>query len=1184
MNKGVSRKSRENKALRPEYFAVEERSILDKMLFSLAFAKDVNYYNSQNEKEGDWFSFFDKDAAFAVAKIINAPIKHFKAKSDALLTDPKQFEHQIPELLENAFAMTAVVVDWYNTLKQTTYTGILLGELEALKEDIKPNLSKIKDIALSQAYTANTAIAENTAFKMLASHDMFESLPAATDSTVGVSHTLLNAFDHIYGKMLFLQERAKEGLQIELEARSDHLPHIALLLTFFKLSQHLETDINTLTRKHLAHYYNTHLKLKNNGIVRGSALLELSLQKGIDQLQLTDGASILLSWASGQEHTFSTTGVNHINNARVTAIKSLFKSDKKTLLETVVEEDQISDILYQSDTLAHLQPDKTIDERPRSPLTFGSNKDYPSDIGFVISSPALVLEDGNQEIVVSITINSKEHTNSQFRERFNAYFKTSFDVYITDKRGWEKVVLTSTRFEQAILKFTIPLVQDRHRLIPFDSAIHEGSFTSQWPCIKILLNNYSQIHPYSHCQFMAVEDIKIEASVKGVNSSVLSNPSGNLDSSIPFMPFGPLPDLGSYLSITNGRVFQRNLKELCIHLHWSGLPQHVYRGFETYYDAYPNRVENKSFKALLTQDRTNIYSQEKTGKQEIALFEEKEGYLVSERKIKVDLNEFPLSNRMTLDETGSNTKCRPLYMALSKPAMGFGHQLFPELYAERALRASRYRKREIALPKNPYTPIIEKLTLDYKNVAKENLKRKQDSSNTDIEFIHIYPFGHITTFPGSLQMYTYLLPQIEHRGNLFLGLEKVTAGATINLGFDLIPATWVHTAIKKPTIVWQYLLYNEWKPFGEFLLQDSTGGLSVSGIIKLRLPEVVQYNNSRMPLGQFWIRASYTGSETVNSRVKNIFAQAISISGVLDTYDSNKKREGKVKTTLVNTVSQKQIATISEPYAFKISDTTKDTRDFYTHVSEQLRHKNRGVTNWDIERLVLDKFKEVDKLRVFGRCTTPNELIIGNHLQVVVIPKIASGVQSASANVKMPLEVLENIKRYVMKFVSPHLKISVSIALYERLKVRCRVRFIPPENSGYLRDVLNEDLVNYISPYLENAFIDKGFDQSISKMEVLNFVESRPYVDEVSHFSVLQLIEVNGTHRMIDTARPYGDKLPERLHPISPYVILSSVAQHHIEIIQDTPVAQDYKITGIGDAAIGTDFIMTDSAGKYMDS
>ncbi len=1183
MNKGVSRKSRENKALRPEYIAVYERTLRDKMLFSLAFAKDINFYNTTNTKDGDWLDFFNKDAAFAIVKIISTPITQFKTESDNLLADEDPGEQKIPELLANALAMTTEVVNWYNSLKATNYKGILLGELEALKSDIIPNLKKIEGLSLSYIRSSGEHSKLNKYFGILQSNEMLATKSVGKDAPVTSKQDLINAFDHIYGKMIFLQDRAKESLHNELEERSDHLPHIAMLLTFFKLSEHLEKDINTLTQKHLHHYYTSHLNFKNQGVTQGSGLLEIILKDGLENLRIDEGEPVQLSWGNGQEHTFNIEGYNEIHTARVTEVKSLFKSQDIALIPELLKDEKIAHLLCQAEGLQNANASNKIKEATKFPYTYGSSEDTPSDIGFVVSSPALVLEEGNQEIVVSFAINSPEHCNGRFEELFKEYFKKSFDVYITDERGWKKVFLSVTRYEKGILKFTIPLEKEFHKFISFDKQIHEATFVSQWPCIKILLSNFGQLHPYLACKLMSIKDITIEAFVTGVTSSLLSNPSGNLDNSIPFMPFGPLPALGSYLEINNPRVFQSTLKELCLRLHWSGLPQTVHRGFATYYEAYPDNVVNKSFRAILTQNRTNVYSSGHTGKQEIQLFRDKDGYLLSECKIDVALNEFPLSNRMHAGEKASNADSKPLYMVLSNPSMGFGHQLFPEIYAERVLKASRFRKREIALPKTPYTPVLEKLTLDYKNVVKENLKRKQDISNTDIEFFHIYPFGHITTFPGSLQMVSYLFPQIERRGNVFIGVENVTASARLNMGFDLVPATWIHTDIRKPTIIWEYLRYNEWVPFGEFLLVDSTGGLSASGVVKLRLPEVVQYDNTRMPQGQFWIRASFDSDETVNSRIKKIFAQAVSISGVIKEYESDKSYDGNVKVSLINTVLQKQVARISEPYAFNIEDSKMTIRSFYNGISERLRHKNRAVTNWDIERLVLDKFKEVDKLRVFGRCNSPYELVIGNHLQVVVIPKVDSGVQNTSVSVKISLAILEKIKQYLKGFVSPHLKISVSNALYERLKVRCRVKFMRPENSGYLRDVLNNDLINFISPYLDSDYVDKGFDEQFSKMEILNFIEGRRYVDEVTHFSVLQLVEVDGTHRIIDTAEIYGEELPNILFPITPYVILSSVAQHHIEIMGEEPVGDKYKITGIGDIAIGTDFIMTDKDGKYID-
>jgi hypothetical protein len=235
-----------------------------------------------------------------------------------------------------------------------------------------------------------------------------------------------------------------------------------------------------------------------------------------------------------------------------------------------------------------------------------------------------------------------------------------------------------------------------------------------------------------------------------------------------------------------------------------------------------------------------------------------------------------------------------------------------------------------------------------------------------------------------------------------------------------------------------------------------------------------------------------------------------------------------------------------------------------------LRHKNRAVTNWDVERIILDKFKEIDKVRVYGRNNHERQLLKGSSMQIVLIPKNSMTGNIRKRNDKVDYQTLIAVKEYVSKMVSPYIKIEVYNPVYEQLKVKCRVKFNDYQKRGTLLQELNRELVSYFSPDIDTPGFEKGFDESISKTEILNFIESRPYVVYVTEFSVLQLVEVRGKYRIIDTAD--NTKMQE-LRTISPYTILTSAPLHNIEIIQDERHAQPQK-SGVGDLSIEYDFVI----------
>ncbi|MGB5355162.1 MAG: hypothetical protein WBN11_00570, partial [Eudoraea sp.] len=214
---------------------------------------------------------------------------------------------------------------------------------------------------------------------------------------------------------------------------------------------------------------------------------------------------------------------------------------------------------------------------------------------------------------------------------------------------------------------------------------------------------------------------------------------------------------------------------------------------------------------------------------------------------------------------------------------------------------------------------------------------------------------------------------------------------------------------------------------------------------------------------------------------------------------------------------------------------------------------------------------------VYGRNSYPDEIVIGSHVQVVVIPTIDMVNNLHEKRTNLAFNTLKDIKKYLAQFISPHIKIEVSNAVYELLKVRCYLTVHDYTKSGHLYNQLNSELINFLSPNIERPILEKGFEVPISKMKILKFIEERPYVDKVYNLSIFQFVEVGGKYKIIDTNII---KETDFLRTISPYAILTSAPLHHLTIIrseEDIPSEIEY----IDDVAIGSDFIISDENGNY---
>ncbi|RIJ50492.1 hypothetical protein D1614_00725 [Maribellus luteus] len=1160
MNKGSSQDKRIQQALSNSYLSIDGRSVLEKLIQTLEFAGHLPFVDTDNKIVGNWKTFLMRDPLFVIASIVKIDLDEFKnlAKENELINDQSA---QNKRLTEANRLMRDLVIRWLRGLKNSGYSGALLSELENIYSSV---------------------------------------IHFEEESPDRHAETISEHFENLYGHLLFLQEKAAVYFKAELE-HAGHQPHIALLLAFFRLTEFAQADMNALPQEHLDFYYKKILQQSPRNQTHSNAILGLKLQQGIEFKDIPENEVFHLTFPNGPSYPFKTGSASRFTQTEITEIKTLFKSDYHPFGESDQNNNFSINLLYQNDIRSNGK--NTVENDKVLPATFGEEKTMlneavvPSKIGILFSSPALILEKGNQTAILSLKFTSESWQESRslfdgliydeiietqdkaesvkFRDKIvSQFFAEAFQLLVTSHEGWvepEHVKVQINREKHSLI-ITIPFTDQEQTLIPFTPEIHDGDYDTTWPCIKVMLNNNARYHPYRILSQMVMEEVMLETEVAEVSDLMLSTSLGNLDSSIPFAPFGTAPVLGSYLKIQNPLVLQQNLSELDIKINWLGLPR-MKGGFSSYYRGYPLDVSNDGFRFKIKQssqsnDRSGIKMQEEK------LFNTKDNYLEPSTEINVALGNLNFDQQ--INPLG-NKKLPSLLLELSGPEFAFGHQQFPEIYANAALNRSRFKRNTDPLPSQPFTPMVEKLTLRYKNVAREIMHRKLDNKSADIKIVHIHPFGKVQVFPGPVKSQSYFLPQITGKGSLLLGLEKVTPNEILNLGFDLQPAVYSHTVIKPPRVEWHYLSNNEWISMHNDILEDGTQGLLKSGIIRLKLPGIIQTDNPRMPKGKFWLKASYKKSPDNNSRIRHVFSQALQVVSSENLEPDNTQSGKQQKHQKASFSSKPGIAEIKGPFALEATNKQDSEALFYGRTGEMLRHKNRAVSNWDIEQLVLDRFPQVEKVRAYGRNTHPKELVKGSNLQIVLIPKTDSETTGSQQSHKIDYSTLVNVKQYISQFLSPWVKVEVANPIYELLKIRCTVKFKDPFKAGYLKTALNRELVNYLSPGVKNESTDKGFDESFSKTELINFIESRPYVEFVTGFSVLQLVEVLGRYKIIDTA------IIERindLRTISPYAILTSAPEHQITVIGDEDAHKPQK-SGIGDLAVEADFVISDGKGNY---
>lgn len=1201
MKNGINQTERKLDALDPKYVVPDERSMLDLVQFTMDYAESVVYYDLQNKPTGNWKPFLLFDPVFIIGLIARTNLDPYKMRHDDLIiklkADSSSNSSVRKELSMNLLSMVQKLFYWERLVRDCNYEGALAKEIINSKYFLLPYISEV--IPFQDSYGLRDFLGA-------------KSNPEAQKQELDLNGIFKDAYKNI---MFIVDLSIRHFDQLMNQNSKDHNPHIGLILAVLRLFSEIQNDLNGLTRRHLDFYYQKILQQSPPSTHPMEILVGLIPKPTFYELPVN--SSFNLNFKDGNVIPFKNQFLTELSQGKISEVRALYKSSFSPFSSDVTSSRVLLSELFDS-TLFQNKGTNEVSFLGEShwdfPLVMGEDQSQKginqrsmqsSLIGLIVASPVLLVENGvsNFEItfnlsstscmafreIMSDLLHEKEavlgvqhdHAENELNNFIQSFLHESISITITGNAGWYTLDYHHIQFLQSENKLVLKIQPDgpEELPIPFDNALHGQIPDLKWPCLQIQLNNSAHYPPYAVFQPLEVLEVEISTHSHGVRSGFdCSNQIGKIDNANPFQPFGPIPQKDSFLKISHPLVFNKYLSDLSLKISWLGFPEER-NGFKSYYSAYPNEIGNDSFKAEVSLRPNHHYlSESKDFKpQEIRLFESIEKvdgqYLTKSKVIDMDLDLVDMNDlgKPKAIDQKDETKGELIIRLVEPNPFAFGHDVYPQLFSEISLYNSKHPRRAKDLPKTPYTPQIDKIEIKYSNYTKENLSRRGSSSSESIKLYHLQPFGFTQIYPAAGKEKSYLVPQEVGRGSLLIGLSEVEEGQNINLGFKLHPAYFIHTITHAPQVTWEYLENNTWVSMKNLIMEDSTRGMLQSGLVKIKLPARLDLNNSRMPTGKFWIRVANYGSRDINSRLIKVFTNAVWLTQEMKGEQINITAEELKNTSTVDFKGVLNLNGVFGPYDIKFSKVNKDLDRDVIRVSELLRHRNRGITTWDLERLVLEHFPQIGRVLVYGRSDFPLHLVKNCNVQVVVIPYAPNSTQFRLEGFLAPFELLKEIKGYLKQFLSPFSKLEVANPVFEKLKIRASVKFTESQKSGYYRKMLERDLIEFLSPNPGDFQKGEGFINSIYKIEIQNFIESRTYVEYVTGLSVLQLVEVLGSFKIIDTA---NEKYPiEHLRTISPYAILTSSESHQLEIIHENEIQEPDKAS-IGDLSIDSDFII----------
>lgn len=1186
---GTNQEERLSTALNPDYVPVNERTPAHGMLFARAFAAYLKYFEEDNTTNSNWVPFFDHDLSVRLAVAAVQKIEDYKSQIKSSLDYLNNLDNQAKET---------------SLINQLSYifssASTLAWQLEVLKEGLpnkeeapdwltlRTNLQNLIQSQLAPAFRkliafhkagVNLSVVINTAptgeLEIMgegavsfatnvannfsndwitdSSTDWKSFLTAILpDSSVygNPAGSVFELTNHIATHNLFTAQLdqflkvyariiadAQTALEASFACWDRHDPHYALFLGFLRLFEYARKETNTLTGRHLDFYYRDILKLKEKPAIPPKAHLIVELARQAESHNFKIGDLFIDGKdALGKEVFFENSDKLIANQAKVMSLKTLYRHSSEPVGTgpTAVKQ---SGRLYASPVAnSENGKGKAIEKDDKSWHPF-FNKIYregelksiempEAEVGFAIASHYLWMAEGERTISLDFKLSGDI-------SGLTTDFKDDIICQITTEKGWFEI--PATKFgpvSGGTMQLTASLSGADPAVTPYLEKTHAYTFNTVLPVLMVKLKHRpNHFFKYALFQDVEIQQIGLVVNVTGLKTLAVSNDFGPVDTSKPFQPFGARPVAGSALTIGSKEVFQKNLTSATVKVSWLATPDpygttpgvnidFLNSGIWKPSNITPVSVTASSFG--LTQNLLYpVKDEADLNKNEAFTTESRKGFL-----------------RMKLDAD-------------------FGQ----ETYQSDLLKYVR-KDAGAADPGAPPTgPVMNALSIDY-TASRQIILNSGDAAaftTRKARFYHLYPFGQAEQHAVlSSSNKVFMLPQFdferdsakqESEAEFYIGLSGLLPPQKVTLLFQVADGTANPLSLKpNPHLHWSYLAGNKWIAFKDDEIQDNTSGCLKSGILSLAVPSVANNNNTILPSGQHWIRVAVADNADAVCRILAVEAQAM-LTTFTDrdndpAFNAHVLPAGSIKKLLLPEAAVKKI---SQPFDSFGGQAAEESSDFYARISERLRHKDRAITLWDYERIILNAFPEIYRVKCLNHTqyepTADSEGIYRElapgHVTLITIPNKQFHNERNPLKPYTSLGTLDEIYTFVKARSSCFVKLHVRNPQFEEVRVNFKLRLQDGFDETFYTNLLRESITRFLSPWAFPGGESPTFGGKIYKSVLIDFVEEQPYVDYVTDFELFHHIDnVPGTKDLneIEGSRAVSIlvSVPESKHGITP--------------------------------------------------
>ncbi|TND09742.1 MAG: hypothetical protein FD123_866 [Bacteroidetes bacterium] len=1041
----------------------------------------------------------------------------------------------------------------------TRLLGYELGSAEKLDNDLPPNLTSV---SLDSKWSEELPLTTDKITNIYTGDNDDDRLRSA-------ALYVKNVFEQFYNSLLSIIAKAPSFLEQSIEAYPYHKAHTGLYIAFLQVFAYLQESMNELTERHLEYYFEDILQIEPRSAQPDQVHVIFELAKNVASYYELESGTALNAGKDSKKAPilFNTDDTIVINKAQAVLFKNV-------LIETETdsdEEDSYTAVYASPQADSADGEGEALNEELPQWNAFGEAQHGISPatmpqaaIGFAFASPQLVLNEGEREITLAIDFTAAD-TDSQtlLDDMLNEELKDYFSVSLTAAKVWmalegPQVILTKASGTYT-LTISGNLGSGSPATAPYNAEKHAElvDIPASYPVVyvQLLHKTVTDNTPaesfdsmlYPAFKNAVVSAASIETTVQGVKTIFAQGGPTTFDPSKPFEAFGTAPASGSSLIIGSEEVFYKVLDSLTLNIEWGDVPDTTGAGacdFATYYAPYLTvgaitavpttagfvaRVEyldkgrwvnnsNSSTDENFIINYTDLTdgSTSSASGTNIGLFNTDDAVHGQAIELTRTANQLFHPSRSdsfdTLEPYGTSSQRGFIRIVLG--AKDFLHSKYAEALMRAALKTSTESTHPIYSVPPPYTPKVKAISLNYS--SKQTL-----DTGTD-EFFVIHPFGYKkedeVTGSGIIPRFEIENADEgtseEQESMFFIGLENAEPGLSVSMLVQVVEDSG-NPDVELPDINWSYLSDNTWLTLDQSeVLKDTTNGFITSGIIKLALPEDATSDNTILPAGYHWFSASTKENSSALCKVLSIKTQAVKATFTDNGNDLTRLSEPLAASTVKKLDTPLgEIKKVSQPYASFGGRTKEEGNEYYRRVSERLRHKQRAVTIWDYERLVLENYPSIYKTKCINHTANKLEVegcyteLAPGHVCIIVVSNLRNQNQVNPLQPSTSIGTREEIKTYLKTKCSRFVQLEVINPDYEEIQVNFGVKFLPEfeADKGYYRTKLIDDIKKFLSPWAFDEGADIVFGGKIHRSYIIDFVEERDYVDYVDQFLLYKL-------------------------------------------------------------------------------